>query len=172
MPDCRPLRLAAAAWALSLVGLLGGCAEPAAKPVAVRAIGEKEFAQVLQQHRGKVVLVDFWATWCAPCVAMFPHTVALHRQHADRGLAVISVSMDEPADEQKVLAFLQSQGAAFDNFISRYGTGSESFEAFGIDDGTVPHVQLYDHQGKLHKRFGGSFTAGDVDKAVQELLER
>lgn len=177
MPKRKPFRLAVVAWAWSLVACLGGCASPvatpAAKPISVRIVDEKEFAQVLGQHRGKVVLVDFWATWCAPCVAMFPHTVALHERFADRGLAVVSVSMDEPSNEQKVLEFLQSQRAAFDNFISRYGTGSESFEAFGVEDGTLPHLQLFDRQGKLHKRFsGGSLTTAQVDKAVEELLER
>jgi len=186
-------RIVAAAGTLLLAGLLSGCsasrepvrgpekepaAEPAAapapaKPVTVRVIDEKEFAEVLQRHRGKVVLVDFWATWCLPCMELFPHTVALHDKFAGRGLVVISVSMDQPSDEPKVLKFLQSKGAAFDNFISRYGGGSKSMESFRVSEGTLPHFQLFNRDGKLHKLFVASsaFTQKDIDQAVKELLQ-
>ena len=45
-------------------------------------------------HKGKVVLVDYWATWCVPCIKAFPHTVALSRNYADKPFVAISVSVD------------------------------------------------------------------------------
>ena len=157
---------------LALLGTLAavaGCTQP----VTVRTADETQFARVLEQQRGKVVLVDYWATWCPGCLDLFPHTVGLHRQSGSRGLAVISVSFDDPQDDRaSVLDFLTSQGATFDNFISSHGAGSRSAEAFDIENGTLPHFKLYDRSGKLRETFGGEpFEAEQIDRAVEELLE-
>jgi cytochrome c biogenesis protein CcmG/thiol:disulfide interchange protein DsbE len=57
---------------------------------------------VLAGQRGKVVLVNFWATWCPPCRAEMPAIDAFYRAHRDEGLVVIAISMDEPEDLPKV----------------------------------------------------------------------
>jgi thiol-disulfide isomerase/thioredoxin len=141
--------------------------------VKLEVIDEVDFAAVLEGHRGKVVLVDFWATWCDDCVKLFPHTVELHKRFADRGLTVISVDFDDPDEERTVaLEFLINKGATFQNFISRYGTGTQSAEAFDLD-GPLPQMKLYDRQGRLHKSFGGELGEVDpreLDRAVEELL--
>ena len=82
-------------------------------------------------------------------------------------LAVVSVSMDEPEDEQKVLAFLQSQGAKFDNLISSYGVGQEGFSAFEITDGSIPHYKVYDRRGELQHTANDNASLEDV---LAELL--
>jgi len=140
--------------------------------VSVQVVDGPAFRQALERHRGKVVLVDFWATWCKPCIEGFPHVVELHRRHADRGLVVIAVSMDEPKDKERVEKFLVKQGAAFDALLSRYGMGSEAAEVFGV--GALPHYRLYDRQGKLVKDFasgGPPLDPREIDRAVEELLE-
>jgi cytochrome c biogenesis protein CcmG, thiol:disulfide interchange protein DsbE len=58
----------------------------------------------LAEARGKVVLINFWATWCAPCRAEMPAIDAFYRKHHDAGLVVVAVSMDRPADEAKARA--------------------------------------------------------------------
>ncbi|OHB71536.1 MAG: hypothetical protein A2V70_08175 [Planctomycetes bacterium RBG_13_63_9] len=143
--------------------------------VKLEVIDEQGFAAALRRHRGKVVLVDFWATWCGPCVELFPHTVQLHRRLGDQGLAVISVSLDDPVDDRAdVLEFLTHQDATFENFVSRYGAGTKSIEVFEIVDGAVPHFKLYDRHGKLQKTFASGSEGIDpaqIDLAVKALLK-
>jgi len=141
--------------------------------VKLEVIDEAAFGKLLQRHRGKVVLVDFWATWCLDCMELFPHTVELHKRLAGQGLMVISVSFNDPDEDRPgALEFLTKQGATFQNFISPYGAGTQSIEAFELD-GPLPQMKLYDRQGRLHKSFGGESGEVDpqqLDSAVEELL--
>jgi thiol-disulfide isomerase/thioredoxin len=131
--------------------------------------------EVLDKHRGKVVLVDFWATWCGPCMEQFPHTVELAEKLRERGLSVVSVSMNSPSAEPQVREFLEKQGAGFDNLLSSYGSPVTATQEFGLP-GPVPCYRVYDREGKLHREFAidpraaRQFTTADVDAAVRELL--
>src|SRR4051794_24526101 len=57
--------------------------------VTLNEVDGRKFDDILKQHRGRFVLVDFWATWCAPCKQMFPKTVELNEKYKDQGLDVI-----------------------------------------------------------------------------------
>ena len=131
----------------------------------------------ITKHHGKVVLVDFWATWCGPCVKEFPHLVELSNKHRDAGLAVISVSMNEPKDRPSVLAFLERQKADFENLLPEYGAGSKFLEAFDLR-GDVPFYKLYDSKGVLRFSFSDDpsgiencETIEKIDSRVEALLK-
>jgi thiol-disulfide isomerase/thioredoxin len=170
-------------WALALCS---SCAQPdpsnrepvvaaPGPPISLRIADADEYQQTLAKLRGKVVLVDFWATWCAPCVKQFPHTVSLARKYKDRGLAAVSVSLDDASEEPQVREFLQKQDARFDNLVSKYGAGTESIDAFGLP-GPVPCYRVYDRAGELRHEFSvdpsaeRQFTPEDIEAAVTELL--
>ena len=141
--------------------------------VTVRVVDETEFNRLLQECRGKVALIDFWATWCTECLELFPHTVELQERFGQRGLVVISVSLDDPDDESRVLASLVSNGAKFENVISVHGGSDDSLKAFGLEDGSLPYIKLLDRSGQLHKAFRSSQGAIDVeqmDDSVENLL--
>jgi thiol-disulfide isomerase/thioredoxin len=143
--------------------------------VTVRLADAAQLQQVLASHRGKIVLVDFWATWCGPCVEQFPHTVELAEKYRDRDLAVVSVSMDNPTAEPQVRAFLEKQNARFDNLLSGYRSPVEATKAFELP-GPVPCYRIYDRSGELIKQFGvdprakQQFTLADIDAAVEAAL--
>ena len=190
----RPRRKHAAWFAPVVLGLLlvMGCSprdeeastpadagEQAAAPVDVRleVVDRAGLDRVLQSHRGKVVLVDFWASWCGPCVQQFPHTVEMSHRHGGDGLAVVSVCMDEPENRDNVLAFLRRQGADIENLLSGLGGGPAAMEAFEIEGGALPYYKVFDRKGELRTTFSldpmaaEQFTPEDIESAVAELLD-
>jgi cytochrome c biogenesis protein CcmG, thiol:disulfide interchange protein DsbE len=100
----RATRILLAAW----LGLLSVCklagAEPVmdepAPPLVLTTLDGQSFD--LAKLRAKVVLINFWATWCAPCRKEFPRLGAFYRRYHDRGLEVIAISIDRPGDLDKV----------------------------------------------------------------------
>jgi thiol-disulfide isomerase/thioredoxin len=180
MPIAAELCRRGTRWTLSIalwcgVGLALAATPPATQEPPVRLIDEKDLDKVLRSHHGKVVLLDFWATWCESCVENFPHTVKLHHDLANKGLAVIGVSMDEPEDAPQVRKFLASKKAVFENFQSRLGGSSdESMAKFQIRNGTLPHLRLYDRAGKLRKVFppegGKKLDPTAIEREVRTLL--
>jgi thiol-disulfide isomerase/thioredoxin len=162
------------AVALPAIWLISGCggeAAPAGK-VDLGSIDGPGLTKLVEQHRGQVVLVDFWATWCEPCVAFLPYTIELYDRLRPRGLAVITVSLDQPETRLAVLKFLVDHRATTDNYLAPYGASSAAVAAFHIDDGTLPHARLYDRRGKLYRSFAGNIRADEVHRAVEELLSR
>ncbi len=144
--------------------------------IDLQVVDRAGFDDVLAKHKGKVVLVDYWATWCAPCRKKFPHTVALAKQHQADGLTLITVSMDDEDDHAKVLQFLTDQQANFSNLRSQGGT--EDFEAFEIPESTLPCLRLFDRAGQVVKTFAidpnadKQFTEEDVAEAVKAELAK
>ncbi len=147
--------------------------QPEIAPITLVVADAQQYAEVIRKHKGKIVLVDFWATWCTPCVKQFPHTVELSKKYAGE-VAVVSVSLDVPeTDQARVLKFLKNRGAAFDNLISALGAGEASAEAFDIESG-VPHYKIYDREGQLFAAFSADPDSPPlpevIDLKLHELL--
>jgi thiol-disulfide isomerase/thioredoxin len=138
--------------------------------VDLQPIDRPTLDRVLKEHRGRVVLVDFWATWCPPCVELFPHSVDLARRYADRGLTVLSISLDDGSKEAAVRRFLAAQGATLvENFLAASGASPQTVAEFGIEGGSIPFLKVYDREGRLRATIAGAYPE-KIDRAVEELL--
>jgi thiol-disulfide isomerase/thioredoxin len=163
---------------LTLAGLAGwlGCSRLAVPPeppppANVADLDEKGWAALQERYRGRVLLVDFWATWCEPCREEFPALVRLHQNYRGRGLSVVAISMDEPESVPAVEQFLKAQGAQFGSYRHHF----RDFVAL-VDSinprwgGGIPATFLYDRQGKLVDSWQGPTSYAEFDRTVRPLL--
>ena len=127
----------------------------------------------LAQHAGKVVIVNFWATWCGPCKAEMPILMKLQQVHGPAGLVVLGVSMDEEG-ASVINPWLQKTKFVVDgkqtpmNFPMLLGT-PEMATAYG-EIAALPATFIIDRKGKIVERTDGPVEFKDVDRTVKPLL--
>ncbi len=153
-------------------------AEPA-KDGAVELVPvtfDEMLARIAANKKVKLTLVDAWATWCGPCKENFPHVVEMHQKYAGKGLAVVSLSLDDrgkPKQVNEAREFLKEKKAVFTNFLLDEELG-DGFEKLNVN--AIPAVFLFGLDGKEVKRFtmddpNNQFTYDEVEKAVAALLD-
>jgi len=127
----------------------------------------------LKDLRGKVVLVNFWATWCGPCVAEYPSLVKLDSQYRRRGLDVIAVSLDLKEDiNGKVKPFVAGQKAKFPQFVLDASDPDAAINAFDKSwQGEVPRTFVYSKTGQLIKTLPYQKNYAGFDNAVIAALK-
>jgi thiol-disulfide isomerase/thioredoxin len=141
-----------------------------AKLTAVDAAGIR---QKLAALRGKIVVLNLWATWCGPCVMEFPELVRFEKTYRSRGVTVIGLSMDEP-DKAPTLVpvFLRKQSAAFPVYIMKRVDPPTVIAAFDrYWEGSIPVTYVFDRKGRLQTRLTGARTIYEFELAVKPLLK-
>src|SRR5580693_6409088 len=118
----------------------------------------------LSEYRGKVVLLDFWATWCDPCRLEIPWFMDLERKNKDRGFEVLGVSMDDEGWEV-VKPFMKSVGMNYRVVIGN----DETTQMYGGVD-SLPSTFLIDRQGKIAAIHIGLASRKVFEDGVEELL--
>lgn len=137
-------------WAWKLDWTRKVNADWAAKPVTLDDLDMTSMQELLANDSDSLRLINFWATWCAPCVIEYPDFVDTHRMYSGRDFEFISVSMDRPDQRGKVLKFLDEANSAVRNFIF---TGADKFafmEAVSADwNGALPFTLLVEPGGEV-----------------------
>lgn len=117
----------------------------------------------LSDYRGKVVLLDFWATWCAPCVAEIPSVKAAYDKYKDQGFVVIGVNLDQ--DMGKLKQFVSDQGIAWPQVIDGASGGKVS-DLYKVQ--YIPSTFLIDKQGVIQTT---GLRGHDIKVAAKALLD-
>ncbi|MEN0063290.1 MAG: redoxin domain-containing protein [Myxococcota bacterium] len=117
---------------------------------------------LLADLRGDVVLIEFWATWCAPCVASIPHLRTLHEAYSARGLTIVGIS-DEPVDKQR--AFAEARRLPYRLLRDSEWSTAERYRVTGR-----PTAVLLDRQGRVAEVFFNTLRLDDATAAVERLL--
>lgn len=118
----------------------------------------------LSDFSGKVLIVDFWATWCPSCRQEIPGFIDLQKRYASKGLQVVGVSVDEKG-WQVVTPFMQVQGVNYPILLGN----DDVVRAYGNFD-AIPVTFLIDKHGKIVKEFSGLYPPEEFEKAVTSVL--
>ncbi len=174
----KRLALGAAALAAGAVLVIGcanmmssgGAKATKAIPVSDTPVVTSSVRQSLEAFQGKVVILDFWATWCPPCRAEIPDFITLQNRYRDQGLEVVGVSLDQIAP--------QGGGApAVAPFMKRYGVNytilmvndPSAMAGYSVSGG-IPTTYLIDRAGRITKTYVGQRRLRDFEQDIKQLL--
>ncbi|MCX6603365.1 MAG: TlpA disulfide reductase family protein [Acidobacteria bacterium] len=152
-----------------LIALIGFALLGAETPLV--KVNETLYPKLIAERKGKVVLVDFWATWCVPCRKEMPLVAKLEAKLKAKGFVVVTISSDELDNEPAARAYLKEAGITTTGYIK----APKDDDAFirQIDPkwgGELPALVLYDKTGKKVKIWKGETAIAEIEAAVSKLL--
>jgi thiol-disulfide isomerase/thioredoxin len=122
--------------------------------------------QKLSDFAGKIVVLNFWATWCGPCAKEMPMFVELSNKYAAQGVVMVAASLDAPETQPAIAPFVEKQKIAFPVLV---GTTVDHMKEFGIGE-SLPGTVFIDQQGNVVSRILGEARKKEVVERVEWLL--
>jgi peroxiredoxin len=117
------------------------------------------------EYKGKVLLIDFWATWCGPCIAEMPNVKSVYNKYHPRGFEIVGISLDQSRD--KLDAYIKQQGIQWPQYFDGKWWNNDVATMYGIK--SIPATLLVDKQGKIrYKSLRGRQLEAAVEKLVAE----
>jgi thiol-disulfide isomerase/thioredoxin len=164
------LRTVIGALVLTAAGMTVA-AQQAKAPRDPEMIDLQGFQKVLEQHRGKPLVVTFWATWCEPCRDEYPMLNELAKEYAPKGLQVVGVSMDDDGDIILMRRFLARYKPIFPNYRKTAGDQAAFTQAVMAGwNGTLPATFFYAKDGRLAGSFVGEKSREQYEEAIRGLV--
>jgi peroxiredoxin len=123
----------------------------------------------LEQHRGRVVLLDFWATWCPPCRMSIPELIKVQERFTEKGLVILGISMDDPqmVPDDHLRAFKKQVGINYPILRVNEKVLKDYFRDERI---SIPTMFVIDAKGKIRDKLVG-YIPGAYEKSARRLLE-
>lgn len=136
----------------------------------LKDVDAQELKEVIDSFEGeKAVLINIWATWCAPCIEEFPEIVKIQRKYEDR-LQVIFVSADFPDSRDRAIQFLKKQNVDWTTYF-KTGDDEQFIEAVSDDwTGALPFTKILNKEGEVVASWENSATFSKFDKHIKQAL--
>jgi peroxiredoxin len=139
----------------------------AAEPVTISLADAEALKALRKNESGKFRLVNFWATWCAPCLAEFHEFITINRMYRHRDFELVTVSLNRPDEQKSVLECLKKNQASCKNLLFASAERDKLIDAFEPDwQGQVPYTVLISPEGKVIYKETGSIDPLAVKRAI------
>jgi len=163
------LRLCVVTLALTTVNVAGIAQHTHPAVTLIDASGLK---QLVEDHRGSVLLINMWATWCVPCVDEFPNLIRFRSALADRGLVMHFVSLDRARSiDTHLRPFLRRMGVDFQTYLKKAGNDELFINVLSSEwSGALPATFIYDRSGDLKHLLVGEQTPEELQRFVEPLM--
>jgi len=140
-------------------------------PPDLKIIDAQGYQQLLDQYRGKPLLVTFWATWCEPCRDEYPMLNQLAKEYAAKGLNVVGVNLDDDGDKILMRRFMARYKPIFPNFRKKKGGESEFVQAVLPGwNGAIPASFFYTRDGRQIGHLVGENNRDTYEAAIRTML--
>ncbi|HEV8131399.1 MAG TPA: redoxin domain-containing protein [Acidobacteriota bacterium] len=154
-------------WAYKAQERLKAIAKIESEPVTVKAAGLDDLKALRKNTTGKLLLVNFWATWCGPCLEDLPELETMYRMYRHRPFDLVTVSINYPDEKQAVLSVLQKQHASSQNLL--FGSTDTYALMASFDQnwsGAVPYTVLIGPDGEVIYKVQGSIDPLEVRRLI------
>ncbi len=149
-----------------------GAAGPAVRAQSsdIKSVEPKDIKDIVAQNKGKVVVLNFFATWCVPCHTEFPDIIKLQNTYKGRGLQVIEVSMNDVTDKDELQKYLSETKPPFTVYIAANTEDQFYKDMDSRWDTALPMTMIFDRTGKNVAFYKEARTYDQFDKDVTPLL--
>ncbi|HEX4230953.1 MAG TPA: TlpA disulfide reductase family protein [Bryobacteraceae bacterium] len=160
-------------------GLLAGTAAITARamyagPTDFLPLDEQSFRHMVDAHHGQVLMVDFWATWCAPCREELPQLVTMAQEYRAKGVGFVTISCDYPEQKTQAFSYIRQKNAPGPYYIRQVDDDDKFVAAidskWSKSSGALPALFLYDRSGRTAESFVGATNMKVVRTALEKTL--